>query len=224
MEGSKCGTLGIRELVEFYHDNGYSGICITDHFTGNSPVSDDAPWAERVGFYDSIYERLSRVGEKYGLSVFFGFEFSIYDNIETMSNLTGNDFVIYNLNKDWLMANRDTFSSRPSEIFEKIRNAGGFIIHAHPFKEANYIECIRLYPRSVDAVETFNANCGEFANDFAKTYAKSYGLLETAGSDFHRLGQRLLTGMETQSQCGSIDALINAIKNRQAKPFFIHRE
>jgi hypothetical protein len=145
MDGSKCGAMGIKELVEFYHGMGYAGICITDHFSGNSVVPDEAPWAERVKYYDGIYEKLSRHGKKFGLYVFFGIEFTIYSDINHMSDATGNDFLIYNLTKDWLLANKSAFIGRPSDIFMRVREAGGFIIHAHPFKEADYIDCIRLW-------------------------------------------------------------------------------
>jgi len=224
IDGSKCGTMGTTELVEFYHDMGYAGFCITDHFSGNSTVPDDAPWAERVLFYDDIYGKLCDAGNKLGMSVFFGVEMTIYHDINSMSAATGNDFLLYNLSKDWLLSNRDAFTGRPSDIFAAIRGAGGFIIHAHPFKEADYIDCIRLYPRSVDAVETFNANSKDFANGFAKTYAQAYGLPETSGSDFHRRTQKILTGMETLTPCLSAGDLIEAIKNGRAIPFVINKD
>lgn len=223
-DGSLCGAMGVRELTEFYHQMGYSGICITDHFSGNSVVPDEAPWAERVKYFDGVYEALCKSGKKLGLSVFFGIEYTIYNDIDYMSDATGNDFLIYNLTREWLLANRAAFIGRPSDIFARVRGAGGFIIHAHPFKEADYIDCVRLYPRGVDAVETYNANCGDFVNDFAKTYARHYGLLETAGSDFHRLAQRKLTGLETSSPCMSAGELVDAIKKMLTKPFVIQRE
>lgn len=32
-EGSKCSDISIKEMFRLYEEMGYSGICITDHFT-----------------------------------------------------------------------------------------------------------------------------------------------------------------------------------------------
>ena len=45
-----------------------------------------------------------------------------------------------------------------------VRAEGGFIVQAHPFRESNYIDMIRLLPRKVDAVEVNNACITDFEN------------------------------------------------------------
>lgn len=38
-EVSMCATIPAAELVQFYKDKGFSGVCITDHFlNGNTSV------------------------------------------------------------------------------------------------------------------------------------------------------------------------------------------
>lgn len=66
---------------------------------------------------------------------------------------------------------------------------GAFIIHAHPFRERDYIDHIELFPRDVDGVEIVNgAHLKQpETNDRAKIYAMMYGLPGTAGSDSHHL-------------------------------------
>ena len=62
---------------------------------------------------------------------------------------------------------------------------GALIIQAHPFREAAYIDHIRLFPRNVHGVEVFNADRTELENGMAKIYAQKYDLIEFAGSDNH---------------------------------------
>ena len=52
-----------------------------------------------------------------------------------------------------------------------VRENGGYIVHAHPFREkanAYRIDMIRLMPRDVDAVETYNAHSSDFQNSMAE--------------------------------------------------------
>jgi len=53
-ECSACGAMPAAELIKFYKRAGYSGLCITDHFTGNSALPEDMPWADRVNFFFQV--------------------------------------------------------------------------------------------------------------------------------------------------------------------------
>jgi hypothetical protein len=46
-----------------------------------------------------------------------------------------------------------------------------------------------------------------------------YGLAETAGTDIHRFDQKIMAGVETENPCFKISELVNAIRERDAKPF-----
>ena len=77
---------------------------------------------------------------------------------------------------------------------------GAFIIQAHPFLEARYIDHIRLFPRHVHGVEVCNASRSEFENSMAEHYAKHYELIPFAGSDNHSAAkQTSLAGMQSQT-------------------------
>jgi predicted metal-dependent phosphoesterase TrpH len=65
---------------------------------------------------------------------------------------------------------------------------GALIVQAHPFREASYIDHVRLYPYSVHAVEIDNCGNKDFQNDMAKLYADTYKLPHSAGSDNHIAG------------------------------------
>ena len=109
---------------------------------------------------------------------------------------------------------------------------GGFVIQAHPYREAHYIDHIRLFPRSVHGVEVINSYQAWEANEMAAIYAKQYGLLVTAGSDNHygsRVFERLrekgfrleIAGVYSDTPVNSVDDYVAGIKSGELKVFSI---
>ena len=185
VEGSACGRSTGAEMARAYKEAGYTGIIITDHFFyGNTRPDRSLPWADWVNQFCLGYEHAKEEGDKIGLQVFFGWE----------SGYNGTEFLIYGLDKQWLLDHPEIKDASVKEQMELVHAAGGFISQAHPYREAGYIEGIHLYPYRVDAVEGYNAShTSKFKNppyhpeynDRAVYYANSYGLPMTAGSDQH---------------------------------------
>lgn len=46
----------------------------------------------------------------------------------------------------------------------------------------------------------------------------------TGGTDLHRYDQKIMSGVETEKTCYTIQELITEIKERRAKPFSLARE
>ena len=104
-----------------------------------------------------------------------------------------------------------------------IRKNGGFVVHAHPFREADYIDHIRLYPNCIDGVEVINASRTEHENRMAGIFAKEYGFASTAGSDNHTAGKKKeLAGMEFESPLQSEYDFIERLRNREGKVFTLN--
>lgn len=189
---SKCARAGVRENLEFYKSLGYAGVFITNHFLdGNINIDRTLPYEERIRFYFSDYEAGVKIGQEIGLPVFCGVEMSY----------GGTDFLIYGLDKDWFLAHPEIEGMKKSEELKFLISHGALVIQAHPYREASYIDHIRLYPRCVHGVEVYNASCKDpLVNEMAELYAKNYGLLPFAGSDNHR-GEscRRLGGMESHT-------------------------
>ena len=179
-ESSKCGKCSAADMVRFYKDAGFAGVFITDHFlNGNTVVPADLPWQKRVDLFFKGYENAKEEGDKIGIDVFCGWEYCF----------GGTDFLTYGLDKKWLYENPHCLEVSVKEYCAMVHQSGGIIIHAHPFREsakAYAIEMIRLMPRDVDAVESFNANMTDFQNGFASQYATAYNLREVMGTDNHR--------------------------------------
>ena len=219
-EGSACSDFPVREMVKFYKDHGYDGFTLADHFSGNSTFPGDMPWKERVDAFYGIYETACEEAYKLGgIQVFFGMEYTLRKRADDMRYALGNDFVIVNLTKEWILENEDAFSLDFNKNFDTIRAAGGFIIHAHPFLEAPWVRSIQLLPRKVDAIEIINGGLDDITNDSAKWYADRYTLPYCAGTDIHHSTHPVLCGIETEEKCSGIADVINAIKDRKAKVF-----
>lgn len=207
-ECSKCAKINAEDLVRFYFDKGFSGICITDHFlNGNTTVTKDACWDSRISMFMEGYNRAKVMGDRLGIDVFPAWEYSY----------RGTDFLTYGLDEEWLHRNPDCLQWKVSEYCDRVHEDGGIIVQAHPFREAGYIEMIRLMPRHVDAVETINANRTDFENDMADKYADSYNLLKTAGSDNHTGMQPRLAYVEFDRKINSLGELLKAMLNGEGQ-------
>lgn len=176
-EVSACAQISGVEQVRSYKAAGYTGIFVTDHFfNGNCRIPRNLPWEERVDLFCRGYENAKEEGDRIGLSVFFGWE----------SNYKGTEFLIYGLDKEWLKRHPEILSWSIEEQYMSVHKSGGYVVHAHPFRDCSYIPEIRLFPNSVDAVEAINfRNQSKDFNRKAIAYAKKYNFPTTAGTDAH---------------------------------------
>lgn len=208
-QASACATATGEQQALAYKAAGYTGIIITDHFfRGNTCISHSKPWEERINLFCSGYEDAKRTGDKINLQVFFGWE-------ETFD---GQDFLIYGLDKEWLLAHPEMEHWSIQQQFEEVTKYGGMVIQAHPFRDRYYIPKIRLYPKLVHGVEVFNACNRSSENKQAYVYAKKYDLPMTAGADSHH-PDIICSGIRVSDKFESIDSYIDIIKNRKVLEF-----
>ena len=209
---SACATVSVEEALKAYKSAGYTGVFMTDHFIdGNLNLeARSLPYNERIEFYFSAYEKGKQVGQEIGLDIFPGFEMSY----------GGTDFLVYGIDKEWCLAHPDMHKMKKTELMTLMKEEGALIIQAHPFREAAYIDHIRLFPRHVHGVEVYNANRTEFENAMADQYADNYQLLKFSGSDNHSGGrQSKLGGMATNEPIKSVTDFINKVISGEAIPF-----
>ena len=174
---SACARCSVKDNVDFYARAGYAGIFVTNHFVdGNIGAPRDLPYADKIDFYERDYTDAVECGREVGLSVFFGVELSY----------GGTDFLVYGLDAAWYRAHPEIMEMKKSDELRYLREAGGLSIQAHPYREAAYIDHIRLFPRCVEGVEVINACRTDLENRMAEAYAEAYGLFRFAGTDNHR--------------------------------------
>lgn len=211
---SKCGKCGVRSTLEFYRRLGYNGVFITNHFLdGNinrDVFSHEPSYRELIDFYFSDYEEGVQIGKEIGLKVFFGVEMSY----------GGTDFLVYGLDKAWFISHPQIMDMKKSAELPYLMENGALVIQAHPFREASYIDHIRLFPRCVHGAEVINACRTDFENKMAGWYADSYELLKTAGSDNH-VGPKIkqLAGMMSKQPINNENDFISMVKNGEMTLF-----
>ena len=210
-ESSRCGRTPAREYVPYYLDQGYRGIVVTDHFTGNPSYVPDrrAPWRDQMDVYCRGYEEALNEGLKRGLDVFFGVE----------QAFASDECLIYGVDKQWLCDHPQIATWNRRELFDAVEAVGGCIVHAHPFRVRDYVQCITLNS-CIHAVEAFNAGNNPQDDVYGLAFARQCGLPITAGSDMHRIGQRpddMLYGVTFDQPWRSIMDYVDAIRSR--RPF-----
>lgn len=210
---SKCGSYSVRDNMEFYKEIGYDGIFLTNHFVdANIGCDRTLPYADQIEFFFADIEEGQRLADEIGIKFFWGVE----------TSYLGTDFLVYGLSKEWYLAHPEIMTMHRKSLLEMMAEDGALIVQAHPFREASYIDHVRLYPHSVHAVEIDNCGNKDFQNELAKQYADAYGLPYSAGSDNHnsRFIHRL-AGVEFDTPLKDIDDFIARIKNGEAHTFSV---
>ena len=191
-QASRCAVSTGAEMAEAYHRAGYTGVIVTDHhYGGNCAVPRSLGWGEWVDRFCAGYEDARERGEKLGLDVFFGWE----------AGFGGLEFLVYGLTPEWMREHPELREPElcggagvgaPEKLYALVHAAGGMMIHAHPYREAPYIDGVRLYPDCIDGVEIVNAahhsplsHYNPSFDERAALYAVRHDFAVTAGSDAH---------------------------------------
>lgn len=184
-EASACARDFGADMARAHKAVGYAGIIVTDHnWGGNTCVDQGLSWREWVDRFFAGYRNAKAEGDKIGLQVFCGYE----------AGFNGTEFLIYGLTPQWMANHPEIRDASVAQQYQLVKNAGGMVIHAHPYREEWYIEQVRLFPGDVDGCEIVNAthsnskstshNNPEF-DAKAVAYAKEHDFCTTAGSDIH---------------------------------------
>lgn len=222
LESSVCGMYSAVNQVRTYKDLGYTGVIITDHLNSKNyaigrfkRMEPLLSWKEKVEFLIRGYEKAKNEGDKIGLDVFLGWEF----------DYRGSEFLTYGLDKDFLLRNKD-IDEMPIEAYSAlVRNAGGYLAQAHPYRKKNERQ-VPVNPDLVDGVEIFNASRiykGD-ENEKAMAFALSHSLPIQAGTDSHQPNRPFYSGIMLDKKAQSVFDIIGAIKTKKAQPILPDRE
>ncbi len=213
-EASACAQNSGAEMARAHKEAGYTGIIVTDHnWNGYTCVDRELPWSEWIDKFFMGYKNAKAEGDKIGLQVFCGYE----------AGYSGPEFLIYGLDPEWMKDHEELKNATPEEQYEIVKQGGGMVIQAHPYREEWYIEEIKLFPDVVDGCEAVNAthsnsrskshNNPEF-DVRAIAYAKEHNFSTTAGSDIHSVNA-LCGGMAFPTKLLDIKDFINRVKNKE---------
>lgn len=183
------------ELVRRYHDAGYDGMVVTDHyfalfyewFAAELAGKDHRAVMERRlrGYYAARNE-----GEKLGFTVLPGAEVR-FDH----SPYGINDFLIYGCDEEFFLTAPRLNELTSVEALRALMPAHACVVLAHPFRVGMTI----MDPTPLFGIEAYNGGTDPVRNRLAAEFAVSLGLPVTAGSDCHSLGAAARGGIETAS-------------------------
>jgi histidinol phosphatase-like PHP family hydrolase len=153
-ERSACGKSGEEEMARAAVDYGLDGLAFTDH--------------HRLAPLD----RLEALNRKYApLRVFGGIEISVIE---------GEDVLVLGVRDSALETQKWSYP----ELFALVRQRGGFLILAHPFRYHDEITIdVETYPP--DAIEVHSKNTGACDEPRIRAVLKHLGLRPLCNSDAH---------------------------------------
>ena len=205
---SGCAVCTAAQQVRSYKEKGYTGIIITDHFVnGYSTCPLHYRWEEKMRHLESGFVEAKMEGDKCGLDVFFGWEFTY----------RGSDFLTYGLDSDFLLAHPNLDKLAIKEYSEVVRSNAGYLAQAHPFRDEWYVEYkFPVDPALIDGVEVFNSTEPDARNAKALAFAGRHNLPMQSGSDCHGRSALFPAGVLLENRAESIFDIIEAIRSGRA--------
>jgi hypothetical protein len=203
---SACAASSPAEQVRAYKARGYTGVIITDHFfNGNTGCPAGLSWVEKMAFFFSGYNLAKEEGDLCGLDVFFGLEYNVH----------GAEFLTYGLSPELVLNNPDMDRFTVAQYSDFVRENGGYLAQAHPYRTAWWIENSGpAAPHLIDGFEVFNASMPKELNNRAQKFARLHNLPMQAGTDSHFADIPFSSGISLKNKAESIFDIIEALKNK----------
>lgn len=178
-EVSGCSKISAQELVGLYQKSGYFALFITDHFGCDffdSPKMQHKSWEEKVDLYMMGYRNAKKEGERLGLKVFFGMEFTPLNSPY--------DFLVYGVDEGFLKEKGPFYRLETKDFFKLMHLNGKIVFQAHPYRYGLEPE----NPEYYHGIEIFNAHPRhQSRNNLALKFAYEHQLWTIAGSDAHQI-------------------------------------
>ena len=207
---SLCAKTEPKELVKMYADLGYSGLVLTDHYSPMTFWGRKLFRAEEMAeFYLSAYRELKDYGGD-GFTVLLGIELRHYG--------TGNDYLIYGVEEDWLLRQPNMLRWGMKKRYRETQKAGYLLFQAHPYRP--YIH--RCDPDYIDGIEIWNGHTKKEANERAAAWAKETGKLIVSGGDCHTLDDAH-GGIITQKPIKNNTDLLDVLRSQDFTPIPIYK-
>lgn len=203
---SRCARSAPAELVRAYHEKGYSGLILTDHFIhGNHCVDQALPWDKQMQCYYHAYLEAKEAAKELDFDVLFGIEHAYGGGLEVLC---------YGIDLDFLISNPDIPELNLEGFAQRLHAYGGILIHAHPYRWAG--PELQLPLHLLDGIEVYNAGNPTDKNLLAQQLADSTTLIQTSGSDLHHVEEPKLgtAGITLPYRVQTETQLVAALKAR----------
>lgn len=212
LHSSACSACAFSDSIEYIGaalENGYSGMVFTNHFYhGNTEVSRRLSWEKFVGVFRDDYIRARDYGAEMGVDVLFGIE-EVYEE--------GKEILIYGISPEDLIACPDFQYMTVYEMSDFVRDKGGYVVCAHPFRRRDYIPDPDRAPDPafMDAVEVYNYHNSEEDDRKAERFAARYNLPGIGGGDIHTTSRFGHSGLAFYERIRTNEQLVEALKKQR---------
>ena len=207
---SACAHNAPQEIAQAYYSAGYAGMVVTDHFLlGSSAVDRRLPWKEKMEAYWAAYQAAKDWAAKQARDfvVLFGLEHHYG---------AGKEVLTYGIDLEFLLAHPDLHLLPLPAYAAAVRQGGGWIAMAHPFREEPYIDpTIQPQPACLDGAEAFNyGNRTDRENQRAVAFIRQHHIVPTSGGDVHSIADPGLgqAGIALRQRARSSQDLVQALR------------
>lgn len=200
LNSSPCGRIDGKDMVDYYKKAGYDGIVITDHFSKFCMEYYRCSYEEYCLKHLQGYLEAKKRGEEIGLTVLYGCELRFNEN--------GNDYLVYGMTTEFLLANPDIFTWKIAYLKQVCEENGFVFYQAHPFRNGITI----VHPDNLFGMEVFNGGDNQ-RNDIANVWADKYNLHKIAGSDCHDARAVGTAGILFYNEISDNESLVAALQN-----------
>jgi hypothetical protein len=203
-ETSPCGKVPAVTGVRLYHEAGYTGIIVTDHYSRRFfKIHPFSKWERRIDFFLKGYRSAFAEGERLGMDIQLGMELRFDEN--------PNDYLVYGISEEFLKSHKKLYRLGLKGFRKLIAGSGIVIVQAHPFRT----NMVTAAPELIDGVEVYNGNPRhDSSNHLAYDFARDNRLKMLSGSDFHRIGDEARGGIIVEERIisGGLADVIKADK------------
>ena len=150
------------------------------------------------------------MGKTLDIDVFFGFE-EVYE--------PGKEVLVYGVGPEAVKEASFLRKADLQQLSDFVRENGGFIAAAHPFRRRDYIPQPEKEPdmRYFDAIEVYNSGNTEEDNKLAFEFAKRKNVPVISGGDIHSKAYFGYSGLAFNERLHTPENLVKALKSQEYK-------
>ena len=204
---SSCAWMEPREIVARYAEAGFDTLIISDHIASyhydklQAHLGRELSWEAYVELFFTGFEAAKAAGDELGIRVLCSAELT----------LGPNHYLLYGADRAFFLSLPQLFDMTIEEFYPIAKANGITVIQAHPLRDG---KCIPK-PEVVDGFEVFNShprhdNQNAGVLELAARYPH---LLQTAGSDAHRIEDIGGTAVLSQAPIESIEDYLNLLRS-----------
>ncbi len=217
---SMCGQMTYKEVIDYKKKIGYGGMILTNHcqtfYFDNMSYSD---YAEMV---IKEYRLAKEYGDSVGFEVFYGLEVSV--DLPHYS-----DIVLIGVTDRFMRETSGLCFMSHEELYNLSKKYGIIVVQAHPYRQNALpyrpnTNMSPLDPKYLDGIE-INCKSSDIGyKDKVIDFAERGNLLVTCGTDFHRITDDRLLGLEIPDGISETKELIEYLSGNKQTTAYLDGE